>query len=57
MKIVTLDYEQGNVKVIENTQNKYIVNFLRELLQSYVDSYLMVAHTISSLQEEGTIIE
>lgn len=40
-----------------NGTSKNVLKFLRDLLQSYVDSYMVVAQTISCLQEAGVTIE
>ena len=55
--IADVNFETGEIVPIENSVAKNSLRFLRDLLQSYVDSYLIVAQTISCLQEMGVTIE
>lgn len=56
-KIAVVDFEKGQVSLALTRVTKNVLKFLRGLLQSYVDSYLVVAQTISCLQEAGVTIE
>ena len=56
-KIAEVDFDKGQLKIVSKSATKNILRFLRDLLQSYADSYLVVAQTISCLQELGVTIE
>lgn len=55
--IFDVNFDKGEIVPIANSVNQNTLRFLRDLLQSYVDSYLIVAHAISCLQEMGVTIE
>ena len=55
--IFDVNFDKGEIVPIVNSVNQNTLRFLRDLLQSYVDSYLIVAHAISCLQEMGVTIE
>lgn len=55
--VYDVNFEKGEMTPIINSVNQNTLRFLRDLLQSYVDSYLIVAHAISCLQEAGVTIE
>lgn len=55
--LAKVDFENGQVTLATSSESKNVLRFLRDLLQSIVDSYLVVAHTISCLQEAGVTIE
>ncbi len=52
-----VDLDNGKISLATDRVTKNVFKFLRGLLKSYVDSYLVVAHTISGLQEAGVTIE
>lgn len=56
-KMADVDFQNGTLTNIKNGINNNVLKFLRTLLQSHVDSYLVVAHTISCLQDIGGTVE
>lgn len=56
-QILNVDFDKGQVSLIQKSNAKNALAFLRGLLLSYVDSYLIVAQTIGQMQELGVTIE
>ena len=54
---MNLDLKNDEVTLIKSVTSQNILKYLRELLRSFVDAYLIVAQAIQCLQEMGLTIE
>ena len=56
-QIFSLDKQAGTVKILNTPIAKRSLLFLKELLQSYIDSYYLVLTTINCLLELGITLD
>ena len=55
-KLVNIDFGKGHVKILDNPISKDMLAFLRGLLQSFIDTYLVVALAIDNMQNTGKTV-
>ena len=56
-KIVKLNKDTDEIKILNQKQALMKLNFLKELTQSYIDTYFIVGETIHCLMVKGVTIE
>ena len=57
LNMIKLDLEQGIVTKSKDLHSRYKIHFVKNLLQSYIDSYLIVAQSILKIMDLRIIIE
>ena len=53
MKIADINFENGSITLLNNQKGNNSIRFLRNVIQSYVDAYFIVAQTILYMQNLG----